>query len=71
MAKEEPEFMAQGKVLHALSDTQFRVRLDVGHELIAYTDRKTALVPGETVTVAIKPFKFEKGRIVLRGPLTQ
>ena len=34
MAKEEA-IQVQGKVVQALANTQFRVRLDNGHELIA------------------------------------
>ena len=34
MAKEEA-IQVQGKVVQALANTQFRVRLDSGHEIIA------------------------------------
>ena len=35
MAKEEA-IQVQGKVVAALANTQFRVRLDTGHEIIAH-----------------------------------
>ena len=35
MAKEEV-FQTQGKVVQALANTQFRVKLDTGHELVAH-----------------------------------
>ncbi len=35
MAKEEA-FQLQGKVMQALANTQFRVKLDNGHEIICH-----------------------------------
>jgi len=36
MAKEEDKIRAGGLVIEALPGTQFRVRLDNGHEVLAY-----------------------------------
>src|SRR5207247_3215985 len=68
--------MAQGKVTQALANTQFRVRLDNGHEIIATIAGKIRknfirILPGDTVTVSISPYDLNKGRITYRGPLRQ
>ena len=75
MAKEEA-ILVQGKVTAALANTQFKVRLDSGHELIAHIAGKIRknfirILPGDTVTVAISPYDLNKGRITYRGPLRQ
>ena len=76
MAKEEASIEVQGKVVAALANTQFRVRLDNGHEIIAHISGKMRknfirILPGDTVTVAISPYDLNKGRITYRGPLRQ
>jgi translation initiation factor IF-1 len=73
MAKEEP-ILVQGKVVAALANTQFRVRLDNGHEIVAHIAGKIRknfirILPGDVVTVAISPYDLNKGRITYRGPL--
>jgi translation initiation factor IF-1 len=75
MAKEEP-YLMQGKVTQALANTQFRVKLDNGHEVIAHIAGKMRkhfirILPGDVVTVAISPYDIAKGRITYRGPLRQ
>ena len=71
MAKEEP-IQVEGKVKEALANTQFRVELANGHQVIAHVAgrmRKTfiRIIPGDTVTVEISPYDLSKGRIVYRG----
>ncbi len=73
MAKEEA-YIAQGKVVAALANTQFRVKLDNGHEIIAHIAGKIRknfirILPGDIVTVAISPYDINKGRITYRGPI--
>ena len=73
MAKED-SIEVQGKVVQALANTQFRVKLDNGHELIAHIAGKIRkhfirILPGDTVTVALSPYDLTKGRITFRGPL--
>ena len=51
--------------------TQFRVRLDNGHELICHIAGKMRkhfirILPGDIVTVAISPYDLTKGRITYR-----
>src|SRR4051794_18266202 len=75
MAKEEA-FQVQGKVTQALANTQFRVKLDNGHEIVAHIAGKMRkhfirILPGDIVTVAISPYDLNKGRITFRGPLRQ
>jgi translation initiation factor IF-1 len=75
MAKEEA-FQVQGKVTAALANTQFRVRLENGHEIVAHIAGKIRknfirILPGDTVTVSISPYDLSKGRITYRGPLRQ
>ena len=73
MAKEEA-IQVQGKVVAALANTQFRVRLDNGHEIVAHIAGKIRknfirILPGDIVTVSISPYDLNKGRITYRGPL--
>jgi translation initiation factor IF-1 len=75
MAKEE-SFQVQGRVVAALANTQFRVRLDNGHEIVAHIAGKIRrnfirILPGDIVTVSISPYDLSKGRITYRGPLRQ
>ena len=75
MAKEEA-IMVQGKVVAALANTQFRVKLDNGHEIVAHIAGKIRknfirILPGDIVTIAISPYDLNKGRITYRGPLRQ
>ena len=75
MPKEEA-IQVQGKVVAALANTQFRVRLDNGHEIVAHIAGKMRkhfirILPGDIVTVAISPYDPSKGRITFRGPLRQ
>ena len=70
MAKEEL-IQFEGLVLEALPDTRFRVQLDSGHEIIAYTAGKMKknrikTLAGDRVTVEMSPYDLEKGRLVFR-----
>jgi translation initiation factor IF-1 len=70
MAKEEfIEF--EGTVQEALPDGRFRVLLENGHEIIAYTAgkmRKSRIrtLAGDRVTVEMTPYDLNKGRITFR-----
>lgn len=71
MAKEEA-IAAEGRVKEALANTQFRVQLDNGHEVIAHVAGKMRknfirIIPGDRVTVEISPYDMGKGRIVFRN----
>ena len=70
MAKEELLEM-QGVVDDVLPDTRFRVTLENGHELIAYTSGKMKknhirILVGDKVTLELSPYDLSKGRITFR-----
>nr|WP_044558822.1 translation initiation factor IF-1 [Azospirillum sp. B4] len=70
MAKEDfLEF--DGKIDEALPDGRFKVLLENGHSIIAYTAgrmRKSRIrsLTGDRVTVEMTPYDLTKGRIVYR-----
>ena len=71
MAKEEA-IQVEGKVKEALANTQFRVELANGMQVIAHVAGRMRknfirIIPGDTVTVEVSPYDLTKGRIVYRG----
>ncbi|MDP1655673.1 MAG: translation initiation factor IF-1 [Hylemonella sp.] len=70
MAKEELIEM-QGKVIEVLPDSRFRVTLDNGHSLVAYTGGKMRkhhirILAGDKVSLELSPYDLGKGRITFR-----
>ena len=70
MSKEEL-LQFEGLVVEILPDARFRVRLENGHELIAYTagrmkKNRIKTLAGDRVTVEISPYDLEKGRLIFR-----
>lgn len=70
MAKEELLEMI-GSVTEVLPDSRFRVGLENGHVLIAYTSGKMRqhhirILAGDKVSVELSPYDFTKGRITFR-----
>jgi translation initiation factor IF-1 len=70
MAKEDLIEM-RGKVAEVLPDSRFRVTLDNGHELIAYSGGKMRknrirVIAGDDVTLELSPYDLNKGRIMFR-----
>lgn len=60
-----------GKVVEALPNTQFRVELENGHNIIAHMSGRMRknyirLVPGDRVEVELTPYDLTKGRIRFR-----
>ena len=60
-----------GIVIETLPGTQFRVRLENDHEIIAHVAGKMRkhyirIVPGDSVTVELTPYDLTKGRITYR-----
>ena len=60
-----------GTVLEVLSNAMYRVKLENGHEIIAYTagrmkKNRIRVLAGDKVTVEITPYDLSKGRIVFR-----
>ena len=70
MAKEDLiEF--EGTVIERLPDARFRVRLDNGHEALAYSSgrmkkHRIRILAGDRVTVEMTPYDLTKGRINFR-----
>lgn len=70
MAKEEMlEF--EGVVVEVLPDARCRVKLDNGHEVIAYTSgrmkkNRIRILAGDRVTIEMTPYDLSKGRINFR-----
>ena len=70
MAKEEA-IEAEGRVTEALANTQFRVELDNGHQVLAHVAGKMRkhfirIVPGDRVVVQVSPYDLNRGRINFR-----
>ena len=70
MAKEELLEM-NGVVEEILPDSRFRVTLDNGHSIIAYTAGKMQkhhirIVAGDKVSLELSPYDLSKGRITFR-----
>ena len=71
MAKEEDKIRAEGVVIEALPGTQFRVKLDNGHVVLAYLSGKMRkhyirILTGDSVKVEMTPYDLSKGRITFR-----
>lgn len=61
----------RGEVLELLPATQFRVRLENGHEIIAHLSgrmrmNKIRLLVGDRVRIELTPYDLTKGRVVYR-----
>lgn len=70
MAKEELLEM-RGVVDEVLPDSRFRVTLDNGHCLVAYTAGKMRkhhirIIAGDKVSLEMSPYDLSKGRITFR-----
>ena len=70
MAKEELIEMS-GVVNEVLPDSRFRVTLDNGHQLVAYTSGKMRkhhirIIAGDKVSLELSPYDLTKGRITFR-----
>lgn len=70
MAKEEILEM-NGVVDEVLPDARYRVTLDNGHKLIAYSAGKMRkhhirIIAGDKVSLELSPYDLSKGRITFR-----
>ncbi|WP_374580166.1 translation initiation factor IF-1 [Pseudoduganella sp.] len=70
MAKEELIEMS-GVVTEILPEQRFRVDLENGHKMIAYTAGRMKknfirIIAGDKVTLELSPYDLSKGRIVFR-----
>lgn len=61
----------EGEVFELLPSAMFRVRIDNGHELLAYLSgrmrmNKIRLLPGDRVKLEVSPYDLNRGRVVYR-----
>jgi translation initiation factor IF-1 len=71
MAKEEGKIQVEGTIIEALPGTQFRVKLDNGHEVLAYLSGRMRkyyirILLGDKARVEMSPYDLTRGRIVFR-----
>ncbi|MDO5725670.1 MAG: translation initiation factor IF-1 [Tissierellia bacterium] len=62
----------EGVVTDALPNTNFKVRLENGHEILAHISGKLRMnyiriLPGDKVKVELSPYDLTKGRITWRN----
>jgi len=62
----------QAKVVDALPNAVFKVKLENGHEIMAHVSGKMRMhfiriLPGDNVIVEMSPYDLNRGRIVLRN----
>jgi translation initiation factor IF-1 len=70
LAKEDV-IEVEGTVTEALPNTQFRVELDNGHNVLAHISGKMRMnyiriLPGDRVKVELSPYDLSRGRITYR-----
>lgn len=63
---------AEGIVLEALPNVNFKVKLSNGHIITAYISGKLRMhyikiIPGDAVKIEMSPYDLTKGRIVWRS----
>lgn len=71
MAKEDV-IEVEGKVVEALPNTNFKVELENGHQILAHISGKLRMnyikiLPGDKVKVELSPYDLSKGRIIWRA----
>ena len=71
MVKEEGKIQVEGTIIEALPGTQFSVKLDNGHQVLAYLSGRMRkyyirILLGDHVLVEISPYYLSRGRIVYR-----
>jgi translation initiation factor IF-1 len=70
LAKEDA-IEVEGTVTEALPNTQFRVELDNGHNVLAHISGRMRMnyiriLPGDKVKVELSPYDLDRGRITYR-----
>ncbi len=70
MSKEDV-IEVEGTVIEALPNTNFKVELENGHQLLAHISGKLRMnyikiLPGDKVRVELSPYDLTKGRITWR-----
>jgi translation initiation factor IF-1 len=70
MAKEEGKITVEGTVIEALPATQFKVRLDNDHEVLAYLSGKMRkhyirILLGDRVRLEMSPYDLSRGTFLI------
>lgn len=71
MAKEDV-IEVEGTVVEALPNTNFKVELENGHQVLAHISGKLRMnyikiLPGDKVKIELSPYDLNKGRITWRA----
>ena len=71
MAKEDV-IEVEGKVVESLPNTNFKVELENGHQILAHISGKLRMtyikiLPGDKVKVELSPYDLTRGRITWRA----
>ena len=71
MAKEDV-IEVEGTVVEALPNTNFKVELENGHQVLAHISGKLRMnyikiLPGDKVKVELSPYDLNRGRITWRA----
>jgi translation initiation factor IF-1 len=71
LAKKEEKILIDGTVIEALPNTQFKVQVDNGQEILAYLSGKMRkyyirILLGDRVSMEISPYDLSRGRITFR-----
>ena len=71
MANTKEVIEVEGSVIEALTNAQFKVKLENGHEILAHISGKMRMhyikiLPGDKVTIEMTPYDLSKGRITFR-----
>lgn len=75
MAKDDDKLVMEGVVVEALPGTQFKVKLENGHQVLAYLSGKMRkfyirILLGDHVKVEMSPYDLTRGRITYRQKKT-
>ena len=71
MSKEDV-IEVEGTVIETLPNTNFKVELENGHQILAHISGKLRMnyikiIPGDSVKLEMSPYDLSKGRIVWRS----
>ncbi|MBQ2937796.1 MAG: translation initiation factor IF-1 [Clostridia bacterium] len=71
MAKEDV-IEVEGTVVESLPNTNFKVELENGHQILAHISGKLRMnyikiLPGDKVKVELSPYDLTRGRIIWRA----
>ena len=71
MANKENVIELEGIVNDVLPNTQFKVTLENGHQVLAHVSGKIRMnniriLPGDKVTIELSPYDLTRGRITYR-----